>query len=261
MKAHEFDKMYRAETRFWWFVGKGRLVGEWAEEWFGASGDFLDLGCGAGANLERVQRRGDIPVPQSGSGGDTLVAHSHWIGVDASSEALRFCAERGHRRLIRGQAERLPFADDRFDGAMALDLFEHLEDDRAAAAELFRVLRPGGRLIVTVPAHPWLWGAHDLALGHQRRYRRQSLRELLTDSGFTIRRMTPIMGMLFPGLVIGKLWQKFYGNPADTMSYDWPRPLNQMLIRIMDLEAKWLRRWDLPLGTTLAAAAEKPGRA
>jgi SAM-dependent methyltransferase len=144
---------------------------------------------------------------------------------------------------------------------MALDLFEHLEDDHAAAAELFRVLRPGGRLLVTVPAHPFLWGAHDLALGHQRRYSRRSLEKLLADSGFAVRRMTHFMGFLFPVLLPGKLWQKRFGNPAETISYEWPSAMNRLLLGLVDLERQWLRRGSLPLGTTLAAVAEKPERA
>jgi len=77
--------------------------------------------------------------------------------LDSSGEAIRFCAAREHRRLVLGKAERLPFGDNVFNGAIALDLFEQLEKDGEAAAELFRVLRPGGILMVTVPAHPFLW--------------------------------------------------------------------------------------------------------
>lgn len=240
MKAAEYDKMYRAETRFWWFVGKGLLLTQWAAKWLEPEGEYLDVGCGTGANLELVQDRGS------------------WIGVDASSDAIGFCAARGHDKLVHGKAGRLPFGDGSFDGAIALDLFEHLETDKEAAAEILRVLRPGGILIVTVPAHPFLWGAHDLALGHLRRYRGAHLRKLLGGAGFSVLRMTHFMGFLFPAMVLVRLWQKRFGDEADTISYQWPGWINGLLGSIVSLEVKLLKLTRMPAGTTLAAVARKP---
>jgi len=242
VKSEEYEKMRRAETRFWWFVGKGRLIEDWAGRWFRSGGDYLDAGCGTGANLSRL----------SGLG--------RWWGLDSESAALGFSSGLGHGSLVQGDVCRLPFSESGFDGALALDLFEHLDDDRSAALELFRVLRPGACLLVTVPCYPWLFGAHDLAMGHLRRYRRRELHSLLCGAGFEVERLTHFMGLLFPLFLAGRLWQKFFGDRERTISYDWPGCLNRIFLSILKLETAWLRVRDMPAGTTLAAAARKPLR-
>ncbi|MFO8057417.1 MAG: class I SAM-dependent methyltransferase, partial [bacterium] len=228
------------ERRFWWFVGKGLLVERLSEEWFPKEGEFLDLGCGTGANLDRVEGRGK------------------WTGADLSPRAVSFCAERGHRLLVLSEAGRLPFRDGSLDGAMALDLFEHLEDDRATVTELTRCLRPGGRVLVTVPAYPFLWSSHDVAMGHFRRYSRGSLMSLLSGAGLIILKVTHFPGLLFPALFAGRMFQKFAGDAGDTISYDWPGFANRSLIAFVRLELSLLSRFSMPWGTTLAAVCEKP---
>jgi SAM-dependent methyltransferase len=240
VKALEYEKMYRAEKEFWWFAGKGVLVKAWSRQWLAGGKEFLDVGCGTGANLERV----------SGLG--------HWTGFDAEAEAIRFCVERGHKHLCRGRAEKLPFGDGAFDGALALDILEHLDGDAEAVVELFRVLRPGSRAIISVPAGPFLWGTHDMALGHKRRYTRAALGAMLTGAGFSVLRLTHFMGLLFPAAFLIKLLQKRLGDPEDTMSYEWPGPLNQALLAVVALEVGWLKKFGMPAGTTLAAVVERP---
>jgi SAM-dependent methyltransferase len=240
VKADEYAKMYRAETEFWWFAGKGRLMTALAARWLAESGPGLDVGCGTGANLERMRGRGD------------------WTGLDASAEALTFCAERGHGALVAGDAGRLPFATGSFTGVTALDLLEHLGDDAAAAAELYRVLRPGGRLIVTVPAYPGLWSAHDEAMGHVRRYRRAGLRRLLSGAGFEVRWLSYFLFFLAGPMAAVKLGQRRWGNPSETMSYTWPGWINRGLLVIVEAEVRLMRFLPLPAGTTLVAVGEKP---
>ncbi len=240
MKDDEYEKMYAAESRFWWFAGKGFLVRDWAWR-FSGDGHGLDVGCGTGINLDRLQVRGA------------------WTGLDSNRKALRFCAGRGNSRLVAGRAEELPFAEGSFDCAVALDLFEHLEEDAAAARETCRVLRPGGTMIATVPAHPALWGVHDLAMGHVRRYDKNMLRALLEGAGLEIERITHFMGLLFPAMLVVKLWQKRFGSRTRTLSYEWPGCINRALLWVVGVEVKLLQRLDMPAGTTLAAVARKPG--
>lgn len=241
MKSGEYAKMYEAERNFWWFVGKGELAAALFRKWFPEDGDFLDAGCGTGANLERMSGRG------------------LWVGLDAESEALGFCSRRGLGGLVAGSAERLPFAASSFDGAMALDLAEHLDDDGAAFEELARALRPGGRLLVTVPAYRWLWSAHDEALGHRRRYRPAELVRVAREHGFEVLWMSHFMSLLFPLMAPAKVLQRFFGSREATISYDWPRRINGILLRAARLENRILERRSFGLGVSLAAVFEKRG--
>jgi len=240
LKEREYQKMYETESSFWWFVGKGLLLAELARAWLPEEGTFLDTGCGTGANLDRLSGRGK------------------WTGADVSPHAASFCARRGHPYLVMSEACRLPFEDGSFDGAVALDLFEHLREDGKAVAELLRCLRPGGRLLVTVPACPFLWSSHDVAMGHVRRYSRPALISLLSDAGFIILKITNFLGLLFPPMLAGRVLQKLGGDPTDTISYEWPDFLNRFLTSVIRLELLWLRRFGMPWGTTLVAVCEKP---
>jgi len=240
LKGGEYAKMHGAEMRFWWFAAKGEMVRRLAGRWFPQEGDFLDTGCGTGANLERLRDIG------------------RWTGLDSSSEALVFCAWRKGGNLARGEAARLPFGDGAFDGACILDVLEHMEDDRAAVSELFRVLHPGGRVIATVPAHPALWSAHDEAMGHVRRYSRDSLRALLEGAGFSVLFLRHFMGFLFPVMAPVKLLQRLWGDPEETVSYNWPAPVNGALVGLCRFEAALMESVNIPFGTTLVAVAERP---
>jgi len=146
---------------------------------------ILDVGCGAGSNLEMLAEhfRG---------------AALH--GVDLEREPLRFC--RADRRLPVSQAEatRLPFADGSFDLVTALDALEHFADDAAALRELHRVCRPGGSLLLTVPAFGWLWGSVDELGHHHRRYRRRELVGRVEAAGFDVRLARFFNFWLFPAI-------------------------------------------------------------
>ena len=104
-------------------------------------------------------------------------------------EGAQVCAERS-LAVVRADATRLPIASGSLDLVVAFDVLEHLDDDKAAATGVFDALRPGGHFLVAVPADPRLWSAHDDAVGHVRRYTRQSLSELLAGAGFELGRMT-----------------------------------------------------------------------
>jgi SAM-dependent methyltransferase len=254
LELHEYEVMYRAESRHWWFQGSRRVILSLVRRHRPAAvasrpPRLLDMGCGTGITLDRLGR------------GEGLDAY----GVDLEGAALSFCRTRGLTRLVRGSVTALPFADATFDVVTALDVVEHVEDDRAALAEAARVLRPGGIAVVTVPAHGWLWSDHDRALHHQRRYGRTELAACLDAAGLVPLRLSFYNTALFPAVAAVRLGQRLRRRmrppaPDATPRSDVrlpPAPANALLRELFAAEGVWLARADLPFGVSLVAVARR----
>jgi SAM-dependent methyltransferase len=156
------------EATHWWFTERrwlfARLIGR-----FGLARDarILDIGTSTGTNLRMLRELG----------------YTHAEGLDASEEAVRWCAEKGYGKVTMGDVCALPFADETFDCVLATDIIEHVDDDAAALREIRRVLKPGGRVLITVPAFMALWGLQDEVGQHKRRYRARQLRSRVEAAG------------------------------------------------------------------------------
>src|SRR5687767_6622160 len=154
MHAEEYERMYRLEDSYWWFVGRHDLVLGFVRETYGQRSDLtiLDIGCGTGAMSQKLSPWGAV------------------VSADFSPLALSFSRRRNLNLLCASDAMRLPFRENSFDLVVAMDILEHVKDDSLALNEIYRVLKPGGRIIATVPAYAALWSSHDVALMHFRRY-------------------------------------------------------------------------------------------
>ena len=185
MEAAVYEQEARVEETHWWFVGRRTLFGrELAKLGLGPDTRVLDIGTGTGANLRLMRQIGMERV----------------IGLDQSEEAIRFCASRGLGTVRQGDIRRLPFEPESFDLVLATDVLEHVDEDAAAAAEIRRVLAPGGHALVTVPAFASLWGLQDVQSHHKRRYRRPEFRRVLLEAGFEIRTLYYFNYLLFPAI-------------------------------------------------------------
>jgi len=230
------------EERHWWFVARRTILLNLLEkELFSkADLDILDAGCGGGATM------------------DSLKSYGRVRGMELDEEAVDYNREKG-RDVLRGRVEEMPFCDGTFDLALALDVIEHVPDDLAALEELLRILNPGGHLLVTVPALRLLWGAHDVANGHYRRYTLGELRRRVEAAGFEVIRDTYFNTLLFPVVLavrmIGRLRRK--GGASDIE--ETPEPLNSLLMNIFSLETQLVRRTRLPVGVSALCLARKPG--
>jgi ubiquinone/menaquinone biosynthesis C-methylase UbiE len=243
MNPGEYDKMRRLEDEYWWFVGRRELALMLLRKHSNKrSGDVLDLGCGTGAVMASATEFSESVT-----------------GLDMSDRALEYAHQRELSGLTQADGTLLPFSDASFDAIVALDIFEHIEKDDLAFAEAYRVLRPGGILVLSVPAHRWLWSKHDVALHHFRRYTVREISQQLARARFEIETASYAVFLLFPLVVLSRLLERFRPGPAEASLPNVPSWLNRTLIHLLRLEGGWvLSGWRLPWGSSVVAIGRKP---
>ena len=242
MKQATYEVEAQVERDHWWFRGRRKILTRLiAELDLPAHARVLDVGCGTGANGPVLAEGGRFAV-----------------GIDASPVPLALSGERGHAARLRGDATRLPFASASFDLVVALDVLEHLIDDAGALAEMHRVLRPGGALIVFVPALEMLWGLQDDVSHHLRRYHAPELRTLVAAAHFRVDRTTYFNTLLFPPILAARVAMRIRRPRNLRSENEVGGPVtNRLLSAIFGLEAPLLDRIDLPFGVSLACIARK----
>lgn len=234
---------FRTEDEYWWFAGRRDLALTLIHDWIATreSPRILDIGCGTGATARDLRRYGEVTA------------------CDLALLPLQYCRRRGLDELVVGDVLRLPFRDGSFDLAVALDLLEHVGDDIGAVRELHRVLKPGGRLVITVPAYQALWSNHDLALKHVRRYTARELRGRLLRAGFRVRKLSYAMTFLFLPAAISRILSKMADRGKKPEAFVTPvsPAMNRLLTSLEHIEARLIHRVSLPFGLTVAAVVEK----
>ncbi len=244
-----------AEDRHAWFAGRTRAILKYLDAELGPAhpGEartVLDLGGGAGNMAHHLAHYGQV------------------INIDSNGRPLRIAAQRG-LTVTQSSGDQLPFPDASFDLIALLDTVEHIPDEFGVFAECRRVLKPGGKLMVTVPALMWLWSYNDEINDHQRRYTAPELREKLTTSGFQINRLSYNNFFLFPMVAALRLLRPEkpeLDSPHLTEAEEVyqvemeaiPEPANTILHAVGWLEAALLQRTNLPIGVSVLCVAEKP---
>jgi SAM-dependent methyltransferase len=177
----------------------------------------------------------------------------HHVSVDLDPRGLR----PGHG--VQASALTLPFRDASFDVVAAFDVVEHCDPEAQALSELKRVLRPGGRLLLSVPAYQWAWTDHDVRAGHHRRYTRPRLLAAVRGAGFDVRRCSYGFAGVFPAFAAERLLRRVRPAAPGDDSLPQPSPVvERALLGASRLESRWLQRRDLPFGSSIFLAAEKP---
>ena len=152
------------------------------------------------------------------------------------------------------------FPADRYDLVALLDVLEHVVDDKGSLAAIMIRLKPGGALLLTVPANPWMWSAHDVAHHHHRRYRKSEIATLARDAGYDIALLSPFNSLLFPLIAGVRLLNKLRGH--DSADDALPsRPVNGALDKLFGLEAGLIGRLPLPFGVSLVAVLRRSATA
>ncbi len=249
---------------YWWHDARGDLLRAALGDWLGdrpgdrlgdRPGDWLgDRTGGPGDRLGRSARVLDVGSAD-GPSARWLHGDHQRVAVDMDPRGLTA------GRDVCASALRLPFADETFDVAAAFDVIEHCEPESVAVAELARVLRPGGRLLVSVPAYAWAWSDHDVRAGHHRRYTRARLVAALEGAGLDVVRSTHAFALVFPFFAGERLARRLRRpderGPTGSRLPQPPAAVDRLLRALCRAESRLLPRVDLPFGSSVLAAAVK----
>jgi SAM-dependent methyltransferase len=237
-----FDRMAELDQNHWWFTARRRILASVIRRIVRPPADarILELGCGTGHNL------------------DMLGAFGPAEASELDDHARELAAKRLGRKVERAALPDLGmFPADTYDLVALLDVLEHVVDDKGSLAAVFTRLKPGGALLLTVPANPWMWSAHDVAHHHHRRYRKSEIAALAAAAGFDIELLSPFNTMLFPLIAGVRVINKLRGH--DSADDALPaRPVNQALDRLFGAEAGLIGRLPFPFGVSLVAVLRRP---
>jgi len=246
MKSEEYEVMYRIEDDFWWYRGMRKIIGTLIESAFPLSSHLviLDAGCGTGGAFSVMKKFGRV------------------LACDYSPHALRFCLE---RRIDRGvlalaSVDALPYQPGSFDLITCFDVLCNVDDDEKALKSFHASLKPGGKVLISVPAYPFLRGEHDIAVQSRRRYTRKPLKHKIQAAGFEIERMTYANTLLFPLAAVIRLAKKWPAKNMEDARSDLktlPGPLNQCLAFFLSLESRFLKKIEMPFGLSLFCLARR----
>ncbi len=248
MQQHTYAIMRRVEQSHWWFVGRRQIIRSFLERLVrdlqssrgqASALNILDVGCGTGANLEMLAEFGAAE------------------GVDVSAEALSFCQARGLEKVKLGAAEALPYDDNSFDLATGLDVVEHLDDDLAGLKEMRRILRPGGRALLFVPAFMFLWGVQDDISNHRRRYTLKGLKRVVKEAGFEVERATYVNISFFTPILLGRLFMRATGLRPESENNITIGFMNGLLGKLLGAERGLLRYLNFPFGVSIICVARR----
>jgi SAM-dependent methyltransferase len=193
-----------------------------------------------------------------------LMRYGLACGVDMDHEAVSYCIERGLNVVLQASADHLPFEDATFGVVTMLDVLEHIVDQSAALAEARRVIRPGGFLLVAVPAYRFLWGVQDEVSQHQRRYSARQLGDTVRTSGLIVKRLTYFNTVLFPPIAAIRLMRRVVPQgrvQKSDFNFPAPGPINRILANVFGLESGIVARANLPFGVSILCLAQQPASA
>jgi 2-polyprenyl-3-methyl-5-hydroxy-6-metoxy-1,4-benzoquinol methylase len=246
MERSEYQAMLDGSERHWWYRGRRRIVLGVLER-AGVRGEgvaLLDAGCGSGRML------------------DDLARYGHARGIDSEALGVDAARGRGHDVCL-ARVEELPYERASFDVVTCLDVIEHTPDDVRTLAELRRVTRPGGSLVLTVPAYPALWSRHDELNHHFRRYSRRALRRAAAGAGWHVEYETHFNGVYLLPAALVRLALRLRPDAQQRSELALtPASLDRLLELPLRLEAALIARGaSLPAGLSLLAVLRAPAAA
>lgn len=239
MERIVYDRMAALDQQHWWYRARREVLSALITRCAlpPKNARILEVGCGTGHNLPMLAKFGRVDA----------------IEVDPAARAM--AEERLGRAVGSAPLPELGGLEERsFDLIGSFDVIEHIDDDRAALASIARLLKPGGKFVMTVPAHQWMWSAHDVVNHHRRRYSKSGLRQLVEGSPLKLQQLGYFNSLLFPVAVAARLAGKITGKDDGDDSLP-PAPINKALEAVFAQEARLIGKVPLPPGLSLFAVA------
>lgn len=245
MERVVYDRMAELDSRHWWYRARREILARLIERRVRPplEARILEIGCGTGHNLAMLGRFGTVDA------------------IELDAEARTVATRRLGRAVGDAALPALPgIPDGAYDLIALLDVLEHVEADRAALETIARKLKAGGRILLTVPAFPWMWSAHDVVNHHHRRYTKATLSAVIAGAGLKLEYMSWFNSLLFPLAAAARLGGRITGK-EDSDDALPPRPVNALFEALFGLERHAIGKLPFPPGVSIAAIASVPSHA
>jgi len=240
MDRRVYDRMAEHDSTHWWYRARRDVLADFLtrEARLPANARILEIGCGTGHNLPMLAQFGTVDA----------------IEIDPAARAI--ASERLGRAVGAAPLPELPGVErGAYDLVAVLDVVEHIEDDVAALAAMRACLRPGGKILIAVPAHQWMWSAHDVVNHHHRRYSKPSLVRAIRAAGLKERGLTYFNSLLFPLAAAARVAGRLTGRD-DSDDSPPAAPLNALFERVFRVERHLVGRVPMPIGVSILTLAE-----
>lgn len=242
MERTVYNRLDQLEGQHWWFTARRKILKNVIAQFAPKKAQLrlMEAGCGTGGNLKMLSAFGKLDAFELDD--EARVIAKGKLPMDIKSGML---------------PDHVPYQPGSFDVVVAFDVIEHVEHDVESLASLGKQLAPGGRLVMTVPAMPWLWSKHDETHHHYRRYTKASLNEALVQAGLKPVRISYFNTLLFPMIAGIRLLRQAL-NIKETADDKMPSPaVNSVLKSIFSFESNWVGRVSIPVGVSLLAVAQR----
>ena len=239
MERFVYSQMAELDERHWWYCARRDVVEALIRRVIRppANAAILEIGSGTGHNFQMLGKFGHVDA------------------LELDDEARAISEKRLGRKIMRSPLPELDGVPERhYDMIGAFDVIEHIDDDDAGVASIAQRLKPVGKFVMTVPAHQWMWSAHDTVNHHKRRYSKARLRKLIENSPLKLEALGYFNSLLFPVAVAQRLASKAMGKDGGDLELP-PAPLNAALKRTFAAERHLIGRVPLPPGLSLFAVA------
>lgn len=236
MERIVYDRMAELDSRHWWYRARREILGDLIARKIALpqGARILEIGCGTGHNLDMLGRFGRVDA----------------IEIDGAARAI--ASKRLGHAVMSAPLPALTGVEGGYDLIALLDVLEHVEADREALVGIASKLKPGGRILITVPAFPWMWSAHDRVNHHHRRYTKKTLRAVVAAAGLRLDMLSWFNSLLFPLAAAARLVGRITGK-EDSDDALPPAPLNRLFETLFGLERYAVGRVPLPPGVSLVA--------